>query len=359
MGVFLERGVLKTLIFLRVLRYGEDFLFDGVSLRTRCFIEEARRRGARVRALCFFNGVPLEFEVELHGKKSSFYVLPGDKEVRPELTKLTECKQKTRDRLRAFGVAVPEGREFCFFEQEKAVRYGVENLGYPIVVKPRSGSVARHVTIGIKTEVELRRAIRHSVSYAPSFVVERSIGFGRVHRATVIDFKQVFVVKQIEANVVGDGVSTIAELVRKKNEERSVLFDGSGDGLYYPIVFNEEARGVLGELGLSEVNVPKEGERVSLFRRPFLRLGGELFEVTEETHADNLELMRGIARSFDAKLIGIDFIIEDIGKSYREQIYAVLELNSVPCIEMHHYPTRGRAQNVAGALWELGIRSMK
>jgi cyanophycin synthetase len=52
-------------------------------------------------------------------------------------------------------------------------------------------------------------------------------------------------------------------------------------------------------------------------------------------------------------LVGIDFIIEDISKSWKEQARCgVIECNSRPFFDNHHLPFNGKPRNVAGAIWD-------
>jgi len=52
-------------------------------------------------------------------------------------------------------------------------------------------------------------------------------------------------------------------------------------------------------------------------------------------------------------VVGIDFLCENISKSWKKQKCAILELNSVPSIELHHFPSAGVPQNVAKAMVDL------
>ena len=59
-------------------------------------------------------------------------------------------------------------------------------------------------------------------------------------------------------------------------------------------------------------------------------------------------------------LVGVDFIMEDITKSWKEEQHCgIIECNSLPFIDLHHYPLFGKADNVAGALWDLVIPESK
>ena len=84
-----------------------------------------------------------------------------------------------------------------------------------------------------------------------------------------------------------------------------------------------------------------------------MRHGGDIAEVTSEMHFDNKQLFLDIATYFGLKVIGLDFMVKDIAKSWREQPCAVLEVNTVPCIEMHHYPIYGQPQDVAEEIFKM------
>ena len=83
-------------------------------------------------------------------------------------------------------------------------------------------------------------------------------------------------------------------------------------------------------------------------------LGGGATDVTDETHPDNIALLEKIAQVLDDPLVGVDFIIEDASKSWREQERCgVIECNSAPFIDLHLYPLKGKPRDTAGALWDL------
>ncbi len=82
-------------------------------------------------------------------------------------------------------------------------------------------------------------------------------------------------------------------------------------------------------------------------------LGADLIDVTDECHSQNIKMFEKIARIFDAKILGIDFLAGDISQSWQEQKCAIIELNSLPFIDMHHWPLEGRPRNLAGMVWEM------
>jgi len=328
-----------------------DFPLSALQMRTACFIEEARERGVHFRAMRGIGGYTNNFLAVANGKTVRFSGLPVANFPGKNAAHVVDNKARVKERLKEYGFPIADGRSFWAWQKEKAVDDGL-GLGFPLVVKPCSGSVARHVTTDIKNASDLRNAIDHVLRYSPAFLIERFVE-GNVYRATVVDQQGVACVMQRPANVVGDGFLNIFELVEKKNADKMRGETHRTDTPLYKLVVNSTTRALLSEKGYTMKSIPVEGEEIPVQKNPFLKLGGDLVEVTEHMHPDNLKLFKDISQRFDIRLVGIDFIAPDISRSWKEQPSAILELNSVPCIEMHHFPSSGTPQNVAGMLVDM------
>jgi len=340
----------KTFSSVGLIKMRDDFLFSEIQMRSACFIDEARKRGVKFKAAKGPVGYTNHFCAEVNGQKIRFESLPVAEHVSKYDVSFVDCKERTKNHLKKGGFPIADGKSFWFWHKNRALKFGGEKLGFPLVVKPHGGSVARHVTTNIRSRDELLRAINKTIIYSPVFVVERFVENSFVYRATVVDFDFVAVVKQAPANVVGDGVSTIQQLIKKKNSDKRRGEPDQKDFTLYKIVIDETTTKLLTEKNYNLQTIPQKNEVVYLQKNPFLKLGGDLVEVTEKVHPENIQLFKDIAKFFDIRLVGMDFIVPDIANSYRNQNCAVLELNSVPCIEMHHFPSSGKPQNVANAL---------
>jgi len=343
----------KCFTTMRLATLRDDFALVDIPLRTACFIEEARQRGVKFRALYGPWGPTNFFRAEVNGRIFRFEGLPIASFRSGYGASRLDDKARTKAHLRKGGFPVADGRSFWFFQKRQAMAYARHRLGFPVVVKPRSGSVSRHVTTDIHDGGTLERAIGHAIRYSPAFLIERFIPEAFVHRATVVDFTFVAAVTQLAAHVIGDGRSTIAGLIGQKNADPRRWDPRQHGFLYAKIAVNEMTQKLLTSRGYALTSVPKAGQRVYLERDPFLKLGGDLIEVTPDMHPENVKLFQAIARWFDVPIVGIDFLARDISRPWHEQPSAVLELNSLPCIEMHHFPIAGRPQNVARAVVEL------
>jgi len=77
-------------------------------------------------------------------------------------------------------------------------------------------------------------------------------------------------------------------------------------------------------------------------------------DVTDDIHPDNRKLLEDAAAELNDPVVGIDFIIGDIKVSWKEQDRSgIIECNSLPFIDLHHYPLSGKPRNVAGAVWDI------
>ena len=336
-----------------LIKMKDNFSLSEIQMRSACFINEARKRGVSFKAAKGPAGYTNYFCAEIGGKKIRFESLPAAEHASKYEVSLVDCKERTKNHLKKGNFPVAEGKFFWIWQKRQALKYGTDELGFPLVVKPRGGSVARHVTTNIRNSEELKKAIGKTLAYSPVFVVERLIENSFVYRATVVDFDYVAVVKQTPANVVGDGSSTVQELAEKKNNEEKRGKPHQKDFTLYKIVTDDMSIKLLAEKNYNLQTIPKKGETAYLQKDPFLKLGGDLEEVTDEVHPENIQLFKNIAKFFDIRLVGIDFLAPEISHSWQNQNCAVLELNSLPCIEMHHFPSSGAPQNVAGALVDL------
>jgi len=343
----------KFFIFSKIASLRDDFTRSDIQLRTSCFIDEAKQRGIKFKALYGPFGYTNHFHAEINEKIFRFESLPIADFASKYGAQLVDDKERTKHRLKERNFPIADGRAFWFWQKKQAIEFGINQLGFPIVVKPRRGSVSRHVTTNIQDIEKLKYAIDKVVIYSPAFIIERFIPNTFVHRATVIDFNFVACVKQMPANVVGNGLLTIRELINKKNDESRRGEPHQKEFILYKIVENDTTRNLLAEKGYNLSTIPKKGEIIYLQKDPFLKLGGDLIEVTPQVHPDNIQLFCDIAKLFDIRVVGIDFLIQNISDSWKNQQCAILELNSVPCIELHHFPSSGTAQNVAKAVVDL------
>ncbi len=124
-------------------------------------------------------------------------------------------KSATKKLLGDMGVPVPRGFEI---REEDDLERTVERVGYPVVIKPLDGNHGKGATVGITNIDDARTAFAKAKEYSRWVIVEKQL-IGNDFRALVVNNRLIAVAERVPANVVGNGKSTIQELIDKTNED--------------------------------------------------------------------------------------------------------------------------------------------
>lgn len=319
--------------------------------RSLIFLHQARGRGLDVRAVKVINNYPHEFRLIHRGKRYDYQGTPLN--LLGQDDRVDE-KDNVKHLLDQHGIPVPSGRSF--FRTAPAAAYA-ESLGYPLIVKPNSGSLSHHATYPINTREELLRAIRIARQYQPEFIIERFL-HGSLHRVSILGKREVFACRKEPASIIGNGVSTIKELITKKNAhpERGGTHVKNTTLHIIPIDYMLERN--LHNQGLSLSIIPIAGKCIQLQKKCVLSHGCDIVSCTHSIHPTNKDLCLKIARLFDTQIIGIDLICEDIALPHWEQSFGIIETNSLPYVDMHAVPSHGEPDPVAEKAWDIVLERL-
>lgn len=321
-----------------------DDLRTHPSETAQALFGEAKKRGIEMRELRIL-GLPRRIFLARHKRTTwVFEGLPRPARIQPSLSWIDD-KHEVKRRFKAAGFPVAEGKH-CRTER-RALR-AFHALRKPVIVKPHEGSGGAHVTVHLMTPEELRRAFWNARQVAPSVLVEEELT-GPVYRATFVERKLAGVLRRDPPHVVGDGRRTVRELVAEENKNplrRGPVFAEIN-------VDSPEAARELAWQKLTPEAVLKKEEIAFLHFKVNWGVGGTSWDVTEEAHPDNKKLFEQIGEYLGDDIAGIDFMIPDITKSWREQRCGVIECNSLPHIGNHHFPYTGEVRNVAGKIWDM------
>ncbi len=259
-------------------------------------------------------------------------------------------KEGTKQILRDAGVPVPRGTVIRYFDE---LQDAIEEVGgYPIAIKPLDGNHGRGITLDI-TKWETAAAAYDEASNASktrSVIVERFYT-GRDHRVLVVNGKVVAAAERVPANIVGDGKSTIQELIDKTNQDPR---RGDGhDNVLTRIVVDKTVLSMIAEKGCTLESVLPEGEICFLRATANLSTGGIAIDRTDEIHPDNVWMFSRIAKIIGLDIAGIDVVTPDISKPLREVDGVIVEVNAAPGFRMHVAPSEGLPRNVAGAVMDM------
>ncbi len=311
---------------------------------TQALFEEAEKRGIQMWELRVL-GLPRRiFLARYKGITWVFEGLPRPVRVQPSISWIDD-KAEVKRRFEKAEFPVPKG---ALCRTESRAKKVFESLHHPVIVKPHEGSGGRHVTVHITTVGELVKAFRIARQVSPLVIVEEELT-GPIYRATLVGRKLVGVLRRDPPHVVGDGRRTVRELVAEENKNplrRGPVFAEIN-------VDSPEGGRELGWQKRTPDYVPMAGEVVHLHFKVNWGVGGVSRDATGETHPENKKLFEAIGEYLGDDIVGIDFMIPDIRKSWREERCGVIECNSLPLIGNHHFPYTGEVWNVAGKIWDM------
>lgn len=251
-------------------------------------------------------------------------------------------KEGTKQILRASGIPVPRGTVINYLNE---LQDAIDDLGgYPIVVKPLDGNHGRGITINI-TEWEQAEAAYDAAKEVSKAVIVERFYEGRDHRVLVINGKVVAVAERIPAHVVGDGDSTISDLIEETNRDPR---RGEGhDNVLTKIEVDRTTWQLLDQKGYTLDTVLADGEVFYLRATANLSTGGIAVDRTDDIHPETVWLAQRVVKIIGLDIAGIDIVTSDISKTLREMDGVIVEVNAAPGFRMHICPSEGIPRNVA------------
>ena len=256
-------------------------------------------------------------------------------------------KEETKLLLEQAEVPIPKGD---IIRTERGLEEAVEYVGFPLVIKPVNGNHGRGITTNINSMEEALIAFKEAKEISRLVIVEKFIT-GEDYRLLVINHKLVAAAKRTPAHVIGDGKSTIQELVDEVNKDER---RGYGhEKVLTEISINSLTLELLKENNLTPESVVKKGEFVKLKSTANLSTGGTAEDVTDLIHPYNIFMAERISKIIGLDICGIDIMAHDLTKPINESGGAVLEVNAGPGFRMHLQPTDGLPRNVGGHVVDM------
>ena len=256
-------------------------------------------------------------------------------------------KEDTKFLLEQYEVPVPRGE---VIKTEAGLEDAMRKLGFPLVIKPINGNHGRGITTNIQDKETALLAFSQAKKVSNSVIVERFItGFD--YRILVVNYKLVAAAKRTPAHVVGDGISTIQQLIDEVNKDPR---RGYGhEKILTQIDVDAITHKILDEKGLTLDSVIEKGQILYVKDTANLSTGGTAEDVTDIVHPYNVFMAERIAKIVGLDICGIDIMTTDITEPLPDTRGAVLEVNAAPGFRMHLAPTSGLPRNVAAHVIDM------
>ncbi len=251
-------------------------------------------------------------------------------------------KDLTKSLLASCGVPVPEGQ---VVDSPEAAWEAAQDIGLPVVVKPSDANHGRGVSLDLTERSDVEKAFSVADAEGSEVIVERYVQ-GDEHRLLVVGGRVVAAARGESLSVVGDGRSTVAQLIDSQlnSDPRR------GEAEEFPletIHLDREPvmRLLLERQGLSGEAVPAAGRRVMVQRN-----GNVAIDCTDDVHPEVAHAVSLAARVVGLDVAGVDLVARDISRPLEEQGGAVVEVNAGPGLLMHLKPATGLSRPVGRAI---------
>ena len=312
--------------------------FEDLELSTQILIKEAIKRG---------------IEVDLVDRSDNFISLKreGKVEYVKQATKtskdnyvsvlIMENKTLTKKVLEKHNIRVPRGIEVNSLEELRAGLRDIINK--PIVIKPKSTNFGVGINIFKEGagEEDILKAWEIASKYDKTVLIEEFIK-GKEYRFLVIDNKISGVLHRVPANVMGNGISTVRELVEIKNQDPL-----RGRNYVTPLEKINLDENVDLFLKLQDKDfdyIPENDQIVYLRENSNISTGGDSIDYTDKTPGRFKNIAIESAKAVGAVFCGVDMMIEDLEDE--NSSYGIIELNFNPAVHIHAYPYKGKERNI-------------
>jgi cyanophycin synthetase len=257
---------------------------------------------------------------------------------------IAQDKELTKMLLRSVGVPVPAGGPVKDAEEAWEM---AQEVGVPVVLKPQHGNQGRGVAVNLTTREQVLAAFQAASAEGSSVLVER-FARGADHRLLVVGDRMIAAARRDPPQVLGDGKSTVAELVAAVNAD-PLRGDDHSTSLS-KMRLDAIGLAVLDGQGYTPDSVPAAGTQVLLRQNGNLSTGGSATDVTDRVHPENAARAVDAARVIGLDIAGVDVICGDISRPLEEQGGIVVEVNAAPGLRMHLDPSVGKPRPVGEAI---------
>ena len=260
--------------------------------------------------------------------------------------KIANNKSLSYELVERLGIPVPYTRtvagEEVISEQEGADlirKYG------QLIVKPQQASLSNGLTLGITNMSTLLSAISNAREFDKgdgSVLIQQQIQ-GEEVRFTVLNGTVVAALLRQTPRVVGDGVTTVAQLIRAENDDRAKIVDSLAG---YPLLSEEN---IDLNLLMSEVILEK-GEILELSRATMIKDGASVYNVLPEVHPSYVDIAKKSATALGARYLVVDIFIDDYTRAHTPGTAYFNEFNVAPVLKLFYSCRDGRHVDIVPPL---------
>jgi len=221
----------------------------------------------------------------------------------------------------------------------------------PVVIKPRRGTSGG---VGITARVTSLRQFRESfylATFYDKYVMVEEFIEGENIRMLILNDQLLSAVRRVPAYVIGDGKSSIRQLIKITNRER---VNSKAFPKLWPITINTDFYNTLKEQKLTLGYIPEKNQRIYVKTVCNGHQGGIVEEVTRTVHPDFISMSIKSLKYCRVAFGGVDLITGDISKPFKKTWGIINEINTTPSFYGHYQASnQSDVEDAAGKFLKL------
>ena len=240
--------------------------------------------------------------------------------------KLANDKQLTydileRNKLPCAGTLYLEKEEFVWWFKEVV-------LYYPLVVKPLDGAHGDGVMMNIQNFDELQKKLKIWFETYDTLIIQEQIAWDEF-RVLVFQWEVLLVLQRVPPYVIGDGKSSVKELIDKENNTNPRRGNEYESVLSY-IKQDEELMSYIQKQWYTLDSRLEEWEKLQLRWNSNIWSGWTILDMTHKVHEDIKHICIQATHSLWLWMAGIDILTTDITQPLQRTWWVILEIWATP-----------------------------
>jgi len=250
--------------------------------------------------------------------KRDYFKMKNPEQVRKYVNNKYLCKTI----MQKNGLPVPNAVEWNY-DKSKCQNLNAifSNLNFPLVLKPINGQSGNKVYVGLENKSDLMNKLGVFLGNKRPFLIEEQ-AFGNNYRIFVMNDKVLDIVRRDPPFVVGDGESTILELIQEDN--------GNKNGIKKPDWDLIKKQGYT-----RNMIVPNGQEIIVTFVLHYNNGSNPESLNLQNIHPENIEMFVKANKILNLHVSGIDYMGHDLSIPFTLHNGRILEVNPGPGLDIH------------------------
>ena len=242
--------------------------------------------------------------------------------------------------LKQIGAPITRGEVFSKGEKSRAIKW-FRRLKR-VVVKPSDGNQSRGVTVDINNVADFKVAWKKALetSKEKKVIVEEHFD-GILGRYLVVNDKCIAVTEFTKPFVVGDGMSTVKELIEQKNTIRQ-----KNPHLRNSKMNCHSYKELLDQNNYTLDSILSNGERLILEHKANPHVGSDTIDITDRVHPEFKKIAEIVVGNIPGLYIsGLDILAKSHEYKPQQDNFVVIEINRKPGLGGHSFPLYGKPRD--------------